>query len=129
MDSAADALLFLSAATGVFPPDIACEQLLTLRVIFVLIEVLDQQFSMSLAVSHHLRCREFIRSSIEKFGYALSTVLCCHAVLRRESARASGPESARHLGEDWRAAPPGLIYTRREDTRSTNRKQVLNASS
>ena len=38
MDSAADALLFLNAATGVFPPDIACEQLLAFPVIDVLIE-------------------------------------------------------------------------------------------
>ena len=87
MDSAADVLLFLSAATGVFPPDIACEQLLTLRVIFVLIEVLDQQFSMSLAVSHHLRCREFIRSSIEKFGYALSTVFLAAMLFYDENPR------------------------------------------
>ena len=37
MDSAADALLFLNAATGVFPPHIACEQLLAFPVINVLI--------------------------------------------------------------------------------------------
>ena len=61
MDSAADALLFLNAATGVFPPDIACEQLLAFPVIDVLIEGLDLQFSVSLAESHHLTCREFIR--------------------------------------------------------------------
>ena len=37
MDSAADALLFLNAATCVLPPDIACEQLLAFLVINVLI--------------------------------------------------------------------------------------------
>ena len=44
INSAAIALLFLNAATGVFPPDIACEQLLALPVSDVLIEELDQQF-------------------------------------------------------------------------------------
>ena len=49
MDSAADALLFLNAGTDVFFPDLACEQLLAFSVIDVLIEGLDQQFSMPLA--------------------------------------------------------------------------------
>ena len=92
MDLLANALLFLNAATGVFPPDIACEQLLAFPAIDILIEGLLQQFSMSLAESHHLTCREFIRSSIEGFGPALSTVFfaallfcdenpCVHTVL------------------------------------------------
>ena len=88
MDSAEDELLFLNAATGVFPPDIACEQLLAFPVIDVLIEGLDQQFSMSMAESHHLTCREFIWSSIKGFGHALSTVFFA-ALLFCDENRAS----------------------------------------
>ena len=87
MHSAADALLFLNAATGVFPPDIAFDQLLAFPVIDVLIEGLDQQFSMSLAESHHLTCREFIRSSIDKFGPPLSTVFFAALLFCDENPR------------------------------------------
>ena len=52
------------------------------------------------------------------------SVLRCPAVLRGESARALGPESARHLGTDQLAAYQGSISTRRENTRSTDREQV-----
>ena len=74
MDSAARALLILNEATNMFPSDIACEQLLAFPVINGLIKGLDQQFSMSLAKSHYLTCREFIRLSIEGYGLLLSTL-------------------------------------------------------
>ena len=41
MDSVAITLQFLNAATGVFPPNIVCKQLLAFPVIADLIEVLD----------------------------------------------------------------------------------------
>ena len=87
INSTADALLFLNAASGVFPPDIACEQLLAFPVIDVLIEGLDQQFSMLLAENHHLTCREFIQSSIEGFGPALSTVFFAALLFCDENPR------------------------------------------
>ena len=87
MDSAADALLFLNAATGEFFPDIACEQLLAFPVNDVLIEKLDQQFSMSLAESHHLTCREFIRSLMDGFGPSLSTVFFAALLFCDENPR------------------------------------------
>ena len=98
-------------------------------VIDVLIEGLDQQFSMSLTESLPDVPRDYqiIDRRIRPFAqYCFS---CCLAILRRESAQASGPELARHLGEDWRAALPDLISTRRDDTRSTDCKQVPYAPS
>lgn len=99
MEAAADAQLYLNAATVVFPFDITCEQLLAFPIIDVLIEGLDQQFAASLAEGHYLIFCEFISSAIEGFCQVLSRVFSTALLYCDENSRAHQVRSQSDIWE------------------------------
>ena len=102
INAAANARLFISAATNVFLFNIACKKLLASPAIDVLIESFNKQFLESLTESQHLTCHESISFEIEKFGVALSRVFSVALLFYDNNSR---KHQVRSQSGGWKKTP------------------------